>query len=145
MRVLIQRVSKAEVRVDGEVLGKINAGLTLLTGLTHDDDRDKVQMMAEKIVNMRLFKDNDDKMNLSLNDVTGEILVVSQFTLYGDTRKGRRPSFVHAMGPDQASPLIDWFIDCFKALGVKVESGRFGADMEVDLINDGPFTLMLEQ
>lgn len=144
MRVLVQRVSRAEVRVEDKVLGQVGHGLCLLIGLTHDDDKEKVQKMAEKIVNLRLFKDDKEKMNLSLKEVGGEILVVSQFTLYGDTRKGRRPSFLHAAKPEQASPLIDWFVDCLKALGITVETGLFGANMQVDLINDGPLTLMLE-
>jgi D-tyrosyl-tRNA(Tyr) deacylase len=144
MKVLLQRVSQANVSVDGEVIGEIEAGLLLLTGLTKDDDKLKVEKMAEKVLHLRVFKDENGSMNNSILDEGREILVVSQFTLYGDTKKGRRPSFVQAAAPDQAEPLLRYFIDCLKARDLKVECGRFGADMQVALVNDGPMTLMIE-
>jgi len=144
MRVLLQRVSQAQVCVDGEIIGHISKGLVLLTGITHEDNKDKVEKMAEKLIRMRLFTDNEGKMNLSSKEVNGELLVVSQFTLYGDTHKGRRPSFVDAAHPEQAKPLINWFVQCFKARGMTVATGKFGANMQVTLTNDGPVTLMVE-
>jgi len=148
MRVLLQRVSRAEVRIreDGAVRpsGRIGRGFLLLVGFTHADDESKVTWMADKVVGLRLFADAEDKMNLALADVGGELLVVSQFTLYGDAAKGRRPSFIAAARPEQAIPLYEEFINAIKALGVPVATGRFGAMMDVELVNDGPVTLILD-
>ncbi len=144
MRVLLQRVSRAEVRVDGRVTGRIGRGYLLLVGLTHDDDAARVSWMADKVAGLRLFPDADGKMNLALADIGGAVLVVSQFTLYGDARKGRRPSFIDAARPETAVPLYDRFIAELRDRRVPVETGEFGAHMDVDLVNDGPVTLMLD-
>ena len=144
MKVLLQRVSQASVEVDGNIVGQIKKGYLLLTGFGHDDQRENVDKMAEKICKLRLFNDDNGKMNLSLKDVTGSILAISQFTLYADLNKGRRPSFVDAAKPDEAKELMDWFLQCLKARGYQVETGVFGADMKVALVNDGPVTMMLE-
>lgn len=127
------------------VTGSIGKGFLLLVGFTHTDSAEQVQWMADKVVGLRLFVDNDDKMNLSLADVGGELLVVSQFTLYGDAAKGRRPSFLDAARPDTAIPLYESFVAALRERGVKVETGEFGAMMEVELVNDGPVTLWLEK
>ncbi len=145
MRVLLQRVSRAEVRVDGEVVGRVGRGHLLLVGFTDGDDEDALRWMADKVLGLRVFPDEEGRMNLSLEDVGGELLVVSQFTLYGDTRKGRRPSFVDAADPDLAVPLYERFVDLLRERGVPVETGVFGAMMDVELVNDGPVTLMLER
>ena len=145
MRVVLQRVSRAEVRIDGRVSGAITKGFLLLVGFTADDNEQKVEWMADKVISLRLFPDADDKMNLGLEDVDGAILVVSQFTLYGDASKGRRPSFIQAARPEIAIPLYERFIQLMRARGVQVETGEFGAMMEVDLVNDGPVTLILER
>ncbi len=144
MRVLLQRVSRAEVRVDGQVIGQIERGYLLLVGITHDDDEAKVAWMVDKVVALRLFPDADDKMNLALGDVGGAVLVVSQFTLYGDARKGRRPSFIAAARPEVAIPLYERFVALLRERGLTVATGAFGAMMQVELINDGPVTLSLE-
>jgi len=145
MRVLVQRVSRAEVRVDDRVIGKIGAGLLLLVGFTHADGDEQIAWMADKVVGLRIFSDDEDKMNCSLAGVGGSILVVSQFTLYGDAVKGRRPSFVDAARPEAAVPLYERFVATLRARGVHVETGEFGATMEVELVNDGPVTLWLER
>ncbi len=145
MRVLLQRVSRAEVRVGERVTGRIGRGYLLLVGLTHGDDEPTLAWMAEKVVGLRLFADADDKMNLALADVGGALLVVSQFTLYGDAVKGRRPSFIDAARPDVAIPLYERFIALLRERGVTVETGEFGAMMDVELVNDGPVTLWLER
>ncbi len=145
MRVLLQRVTRAEVRVEGRITGRIQRGYLLLVGITHDDDEARLAWMADKIVGLRLFQDADDKMNLALADVGGAVLVVSQFTLYGDASKGRRPSFIDAARPDVAIPLYERFIALMRERGLHVETGVFGAMMEVDLLNDGPVTLWLER
>jgi D-tyrosyl-tRNA(Tyr) deacylase len=145
VRVLLQRVSRAEVRVAGDSVGAIDRGFLLLVGITHTDTESTVQWMAEKVAGLRLFADADDKMNLSLHDVGGAVLAVSQFTLYGDAAKGRRPSFVAAARPEQAQPLYERFVALLRAQGVRVETGQFGAMMDVELVNDGPVTLWLEQ
>jgi D-aminoacyl-tRNA deacylase len=146
MRIVLQRVSRAEVRIGGTVTGKIDAGLVLLVGFHRDDTQASLVWMAEKVLSLRLFGDADGKMNLGLTDIGGGILVVSQFTLYGDTRKGRRPSFIDAAPPDVAIPLYERFLAILRtdAPGA-VETGQFGAMMEVDLVNDGPVTLILER
>lgn len=145
MRVLLQRVSRAEVRVAGDVVGRIARGHLLLVGFTDDDDEDSLGWMADKVLGLRVFPDDEGRMNLSLEDVGGALLVVSQFTLYGDTRKGRRPSFVEAAHPDVAVPLYERFLALLRERGVPVETGVFGAMMDVELVNDGPVTLMLER
>ena len=145
MRVLLQRVTRAEVRVEDRITGRIACGYLLLVGITHDDDEARLVWMADKIVGLRLFQDADDKMNLALADVGGAVLVVSQFTLYGDASKGRRPSFIDAARPEVAIPLYERFIALLRARGLRVETGEFGAMMQVDLINDGPVTLWLER
>jgi D-aminoacyl-tRNA deacylase len=145
MRILLQRVSRASVNVDDRVTGQIERGYLLLVGITHTDTPETIQWMADKIVGLRVFTDADDKMNLALADVGGAVLVVSQFTLYGDASKGRRPSFIDAARPDTAIPLYEGFIAALRAAGVRVETGIFGAMMQVALVNDGPVTLWLER
>lgn len=144
MRAVVQRVSRAEVRVDGDVVGAIGAGLCVLVGVTHDDDRATAAKLAEKIWNLRIMDDADGVMNSSVADTTGAVLIVSQFTLYGDTRKGRRPSWLAAARPEVAEPLIDEVVRQLDALGATVATGRFRTDMEVDLVNDGPVTVIVE-
>ena len=146
MRVVLQRVSRAEVRIDGAVRGRIGAGFCLLVGLHRDDGEEQLGWMAEKIASLRLFPDDQGKMNRGLEDVAGGILVISQFTLYGDTRKGRRPSFIEAAPPEIAIPLYERFLALLRARAPgSVETGEFGAMMEVELVNDGPVTLVLER
>jgi len=150
MRVLLQRVARAEVRireadVPPRVSGRIGRGYLLLVGFTGTDGDDGVTWMADKVTGLRLFADAEDKMNLALADVGGEVLVVSQFTLYGDARKGRRPSFIDAARPEVAIPLYERFVACLRERGVRVETGEFGAMMDVELVNDGPVTLWLER
>ncbi len=144
MRAVIQRVSRAGVTIDGETVGRIGPGLLVLLGVTHADTPADARWLAEKIIGMRIFNDADGKMNLPVTDVAGGVLVVSQFTLYGDAQKGRRPSFIDAARPEQAIPLYEAFVNGIRALGVPVETGRFGAMMDVELVNDGPVTLILE-
>lgn len=145
MKVLLQRVSSASVSVDGVLKGKIKKGLLCFVGFTHTDGIENVKFLSQKLVNLRVFTDLDGKMNQSLLDVGGEILLISQFTLYGNSEKGRRPSFVHAARPEHAEPLYLSMIDEIVSLGAPCEKGVFGADMQVELINDGPITLMLEK
>ena len=149
MRVLVQRVSRAEVRVGApgaeRVTGRIGRGLVLLVGFTHTDGEEALAWMAEKVLGLRVFADAEDKMNLALGDVGGALLVVSQFTLYGDARKGKRPSFVDAARPELAVPLYERFVALLRARGAAVETGEFGAMMQVELVNDGPVTLWLER
>ena len=146
MRIVLQRVSRASVTVEGRVAGAIGPGLLLLVGFTPGDDEDTLSWMVEKVVGLRIFNDREGKMNLSLHDVAGEVLVVSQFTLYGDTRKGRRPSFVHAAPPPIAIPLYERFVELLEGRAPgPVATGEFGAMMDVELVNDGPVTLVLER
>ena len=145
MRALIQRVSHAGVTVDGRVTGRIGRGFVVLLGITHGDGRAEADWLASKIVGLRVFDDDAGKMNLSLADVGGALLVVSQFTLYGDARKGRRPSFSDAAAPEHAEPLVDWFVDCLRRAGFTVATGVFGAHMDVAIHNDGPVTLLVEK
>jgi D-aminoacyl-tRNA deacylase len=146
MRVVLQRVSRASVTVEGGVTGRIGPGLLLLVGFTSGDSEADLIWMADKLLGLRVFNDPDGKMNLSLRDVEGGLLVVSQFTLYGDTRKGRRPSFVQAAHPDRAIPLYKRFVGLLRERAPgPVETGEFGAMMEVELVNDGPVTLVLER
>jgi D-tyrosyl-tRNA(Tyr) deacylase len=145
LRVLLQRVSRAEVRIADRVAGRIDRGFALLVGFTHTDTETQVAWMAEKVAGLRVFADEEGKMNRALADVGGAVLVVSQFTLYGDAVKGRRPSFVDAARPDTAIPLYERFIALLRAQSLHVETGEFGADMQVELVNDGPVTLWLER
>ncbi len=144
MRVVLQRVRRASVTVDGELVASIDRGYLLLVGIGSQDADDEVERMAEKVAKLRLFADRDGKTNLALSDVGGEILVVSQFTLYGDLRKGRRPSWTDAAPPDAASERVEAFARSLEGRGLKVGRGVFGAHMDVELLNDGPFTLVLD-
>lgn len=145
MRVVLQRVSQASVSIDGRVAGSIGRGFCLLVGLTHTDTGATIDWMAEKVAGLRLFSDGDGKMNLGLDEVDGGVLVISQFTLYGDAAKGRRPSFIDAARPETAVPLYQRFIAALRARGLEVATGEFGADMQVEIHNDGPVTLILER
>ena len=145
VRVLLQRVTRAEVRIGDRAAGRIDRGFVLLVGLTHADTEEQLVWMADKVIGLRVFADSEGKMNLALADVGGALLVVSQFTLYGDAVKGRRPSFVDAARPEAAIPLYERFIDLLRARGARVETGEFGAEMQVELVNDGPVTLWLER
>lgn len=145
MRVLLQRVSRAAVRVDGRTTGEIARGFCLLVGFTHGDTDAHCVWMADKVTGLRLFADAEGKMNLGLDDVGGAVLVVSQFTLYGDAAKGRRPSFVDAARPEVAVPLYERFVSLLRERGLTVATGEFGAMMDVELVNDGPVTLWLEK
>ena len=145
MRLLIQRVSKASVRVEGECVGKINKGFLVFLGITHGDTKDNVDYLVNKLYNLRVFEDENEKMNLSIKDINGDILIVSQFTLYADTSHGNRPSFINAAKPDEANELYEYFIEKAKQTGLKIEAGIFGADMKVELLNDGPVTILLEK
>lgn len=144
MRAVIQRVRQATVTVDGVVVGEIDCGLLVLLGVTHQDKPDDALWLAQKITKMRIFSDENDKMNLSLSDVGGALLVVSQFTLYGNAVKGNRPSFSQAAVPELANSLYQYFIEQVSLQGICVEQGIFGADMQVSLVNDGPVTILLE-
>ena len=144
MRVLLQRVKHASVEIDGELVGKIGAGLLLFLGVGNGDTRAEADFLADKCIGLRIFEE-DGKMNVSLADVGGEILLVSQFTLYADARKGRRPSYTDAAPPAVSEPLYEYFAQRLRDAGVHVETGRFGADMKVSLLNDGPVTIMLEK
>jgi D-tyrosyl-tRNA(Tyr) deacylase len=144
MKVVVQRSKQAKVTVEGKITGEIESGFVLLVGITHEDTIEDIHFVAEKVVHLRVFEDDDGKMNLSLLDVGGSILSISQFTLYGDCRKGRRPNFMQAAKPEQAGVLYEQFNDSLREKGIKVETGVFGAMMEVQLINDGPVTLIIE-
>jgi len=145
MRVVLQRVSQATVRIHDRVAGSIGRGFCLLVGFTHGDTPAQVDWMAEKISSLRLFSDSQGKMNLGLEETGGAVLVVSQFTLYGDVVKGRRPSFIDAARPEVAVPLYERFLDVLRGRGLEVAAGEFGADMQVEIHNDGPVTLILDR
>jgi D-tyrosyl-tRNA(Tyr) deacylase len=145
MKVVLQRVARASVTVGGDVVGRIGRGFCLLVGFTHTDSEAEVEWMAEKIAGLRLFADDEGKMNRDLAEAGGSFLVVSQFTLYGDVAKGRRPSFNDAARPEQAIPLYESFCARLAARGFEVETGRFGAMMDVEILNDGPVTLVIER
>lgn len=145
MKLVVQRTSRAEVRVEGRVTGRIGTGLVVLAGVGRDTTEVDLDWLAAKIVDLRIFPDGEGRMNRGLRDVEGSILLVSQFTLYGDIRKGRRPSFVGAAPPEDGRRLYEAFAERLRGLGVAVETGVFGAQMEVDLVNDGPVTLLLER
>ncbi|WP_291259574.1 D-aminoacyl-tRNA deacylase [Fusobacterium sp.] len=144
MRAVIQRVKYASVTVDGEIVGKIEKGLMVLLGVTHTDGEKEVNWLASKIKDLRIFEDAEGKMNLGLEDIKGELLVISQFTLYGNCIKGRRPGFTEAAKPDLANPLYEKFLEKCRNFGIKTECGIFGADMKVELLNDGPVTLVID-
>lgn len=145
MKLLVQRVSSAKVDVDSKTVGKINNGFLVLIGVTHTDTREIADYLVKKLCNLRVFKDENSKMNLSIKDVDGELLIVSQFTLYADCQHGNRPSFVNSAKPDMANELYKYFVEKCKREVEKVETGIFGADMKVSLLNDGPVTIMLEK
>lgn len=144
MRVLIQRTTKASVTIDGKLQGEIGKGLVLLVGICAEDTKEDIEWLVQKIVNMRIFTDAEGKMNLSVQEIEGVLLVISQFTLHASTKKGNRPGFTNAARPGQAIPLYESFIQQLKASGMPVETGIFGADMQVELINDGPVTIWLD-
>ena len=145
MRALLQRVSRGKVSVEGKSIAEIGHGFVILLGVGEGDGKEEIDYLTKKIAQLRVFEDEQGKMNLSVLDVGGEAIVVSQFTLYADTRKGRRPSFVRAAQPEIASPLVDEFVDALSAQGVKTQSGAFGANMLVEIDNDGPVTIWLEK
>ena len=145
MRALLQRVSKASVRVDEQTISSIGNGLLILLGVGHGDGEEQAKFLADKIAHLRVFEDEQGKTNLSILDVKGEAIVVSQFTLYADTRKGRRPSFIDAALPDVAEPLVNRFVELLRGHGVPTQTGKFGAHMEVEIHNNGPVTIWLEK
>lgn len=145
MKIVLQRVRRSSVEVENKIVGSINQGLLLLVGVTHTDTRKEADFLAEKCINLRIFEDENGKMNLSALDIRGEILAVSQFTLYGDTKRGRRPGFEMAAKPEYASELFDYFVDQLRMSGLKTQTGIFGADMKVELLNDGPVTFVMEK
>ncbi len=144
MRLLIQRVARALVEVENKTVGQIDNGFLVLAGFNKDDSGDKIQKLADKCLNLRVFEDKDGKMNLSLLDIKGGVLVVSQFTLYANCKKGRRPSFDYSMPPDEAERLYNILVETFKKSGLRIETGVFGAKMNIELVNDGPVTIMLD-
>jgi len=145
MRAVIQRVNEAAVSVDERVVGAIDTGIVVLVGVTHDDGEAQAEWLARKVAGLRIFEDDKGRMNASLLDVGGEALVISQFTLYADARKGRRPGFSDAAAPEVAEPLVERFVNALRSYGVHVETGIFGADMLVEIHNDGPVTILLER
>ena len=144
MRAVVQRVTYSSVEVEGVIVGEINKGFNVLLGISKDDTEEDMKYIKDKIINLRIFSDENDKMNLSLLDIQGELLLISQFTLYGDARKGRRPNFMNALGGEEAKSFYDKFVEIMKETGLKVETGIFGADMKVDIKNDGPVTILLD-
>ncbi|MFS4432068.1 D-aminoacyl-tRNA deacylase [Chryseobacterium sp. GVT01B] len=144
MKIVIQRVSEASVKVDGKIVGEIGKGLMLLAGVDENDEKTDADWLVQKVLNLRIFGDEEGKLNLSVKDISGEILCISQFTLIADYKKGNRPSFIKAAKPDKAIPLFDYFKEEIAKSGLKTESGIFGADMKVSLINDGPVTIVMD-
>lgn len=144
MKVVIQRVKYASCTIDGQVVGKINKGFMILVGITNGDTEETARKVADKLVGLRIFEDENEKMNLELKQVGGDILSISQFTLYADCRHGKRPGFTDAARPEISSPLYDYFNEYIRSLGYRVETGVFGADMKIELLNDGPVTIILE-
>ena len=144
MKAVVQRVTYSSVEVNGEIVGEINKGFNVLLGISKEDTEEDMKYIKDKIINLRVFSDENDKMNLSLLDIQGEVLLISQFTLYGDARKGRRPNFMNALGGEEAKKFYDKFIEMMKETGLKVQTGIFGADMKVDIKNDGPVTMLLD-
>jgi D-tyrosyl-tRNA(Tyr) deacylase len=144
LKVIVQRVKNSNVKVNNKIVGSINKGIMLLLGIGKDDNREDIEYLANKIVNLRIFEDENKKMNLSLKDIDGELLIISQFTIYGDCRKGRRPSFDKASKPEYAKEIYNEFVKYCISLGVKVETGEFQEHMDVSLVNDGPVTFILD-
>jgi len=145
MRIVLQRVSEASVKIDNQIIGEISQGLLLLVGIEHEDDKPDADWLIQKVIGMRIFSDADDKMNLSIKEIKGEFLVVSQFTLHASTKKGNRPSFIQAARPEKAIPLYDYFCEQLQEVSEsKVQTGKFGADMKVSLVNDGPVTIVID-
>lgn len=144
MKAVIQRVKYGQVSVEGNIIGKINQGFVIFLGITHSDTEKELKWLANKIKDLRIFEDEEQKMNLSLEDIKGEVLIISQFTLYGNCIKGRRPSFIEAARPEIAKILYLKFVEEFKSFSIKTETGEFGADMKVELLNDGPVTLVVD-
>ncbi len=144
MRFVIQRVNKASVKVEGNIIGKIEKGFLVLIGITHDDTKEIADKMCKKMMNLRVFSDKNDKMNLSLKDVSGELLMVSQFTLYANCRRGNRPDFIQAAKPEMANELYEYIVSKCMQENLSIQTGRFGADMKVELENDGPVTIILD-
>ena len=146
MRLVVQRVAFSDVKVDNEVVGKIDKGFMVLLGVTHEDTKENADFLAKKLCNLRVFEDENEKMNLSLKDVNGKLLIISQFTLYADTSSGNRPSFINAAKPDYANELYEYFCDiCKNTYNIEVQKGVLGAHMDVTLLNDGPVTILLEK
>ena len=144
MKLVVQRVKKAEVKVDGNIIGKIDKGFLVLIGIKVGDTKEQADYLVKKLCNLRVFSDENDKMNLSIKDVKGKLLIVSQFTLYGDCSQGNRPSFIEAARPEEANPLYEYFCNQCELNNIEVQKGIFGADMKVELINDGPVTIIIE-
>lgn len=145
MRLVVQRVKKAEVKVDGNIVGKIDKGFLVLIGIKVGDTKEQADYLVKKLCNLRVFSDENEKMNLSVKDVKGKLLIVSQFTLYGDCSQGNRPSFIEAARPEEANPLYEYFCNQCELNNIEVQKGIFGADMKVELINDGPVTIIIEK
>ena len=145
MKLVVQRVKKAEVKVDGNIVGKIDKGFLVLIGIKVGDTKEQADYLVKKLCNLRVFSDENDKMNLSIKDVKGKVLIVSQFTLYGDCSQGNRPSFIEAARPKEANPLYEYFCNQCELNNIEVQKGIFGADMKVELINDGPVTIIIEK
>ena len=145
MKIVVQRVKKADVKVDGEIVGKIDKGFMVLVGVTHTDTKENADYLAKKLCKLRVLEDENEKMNLSLKDVGGKLLLISQFTLYANTTDGNRPSFIEAAKPEQANEIYEYFCDKCKEQGIEVQKGIFGAHMDVSLINDGPVTIIIEK
>ena len=145
MKLVVQRVKKAEVKVDGNIVGKIDKGFLVLIGIKVGDTKEQADYLVKKLCNLRVFSDENDKMNLSIKDVKGKLLIVSQFTLYGDCSQGNRPSFIEAARPEEANPLCEYFCNQCELNNIEVQKGIFGADMKVELINDGPVTIIIEK
>lgn len=145
MRLLVQRVGKASVKVNNKIIGKIDKGFLVFLGITHEDNEKVADYLVKKLLNLRVFEDENEKMNLSIKDIDGELLIISQFTLYANTKEGNRPSFIEAAKPDYANKLYEYFIEKCRKQEIYVQTGEFGANMQVELINDGPVTIMLEK
>ena len=144
MKLVVQRVKNANVSIENNIVGKINQGFVVLLGVSNEDTKENADYLVKKLLNLRVFSDNDDKMNLSIKAIEGELLIVSQFTLYANCKKGNRPSFIEAAKPEHAKPLYEYFINECRKENLNVQTGEFGADMQIELINDGPVTILLE-